>query len=317
MTYLLADVGGTNTRIGFADHHGLIKSSITRYKNDEFDSFIEVLTRYLDTQDRVSLSAAVFAVAGPINENYAQLTNRKWTIRQSEIGGQLGFEQTILMNDLQAQGYGLAALPEQFVPQVVPATVERVSGMQLVCGIGTGINIAPVYRFEDRVYVPQSEAGNARLALPAGVLPAAAYPGFVRREDVLSGRGLERLYCALHPENAHKSAADIFADAHVHNCAHSTQTLDRFASVVGHVLGDIALSYLPFGGMYLSGGVARALRPHLARPSFIEAFCDKGTFSEFMKQFPVHIIEDDFAALLGCAYVATTRIGAVAPSSMQ
>ena len=38
-----------------------------------------------------------------------------------------------------------------------------------------------------------------------------------------------------------------------------------------------------------------------SRFDFAGAFRDKGRFSPLMAEFPVSIIEDDFAALTGCA----------------
>ncbi|MFZ1726109.1 MAG: glucokinase, partial [Albidovulum sp.] len=74
-----------------------------------------------------------------------------------------------------------------------------------------------------------------------------------------------------------------------------------FVRLLGAVAGDLALTHLPFGGIYLIGGVARAFAPYLEPFGFAEAFRDKGRFSGFMRDFPVTVIEDDFAALAGCA----------------
>ena len=80
----------------------------------------------------------------------------------------------------------------------------------------------------------------------------------------------------------------------------------HFVRLLGAVAGDLALSYLPFSGLFLIGGVARAFGPHLGRFGFAEAFADKGRFGPFMDQFPVFLVEDDYAALAGCAaYLAT------------
>ena len=76
--------------------------------------------------------------------------------------------------------------------------------------------------------------------------------------------------------------------------------VDVFASFMGSVLGDLALITLPFGGIYIIGGVARAVYPFLDAQNFISGFCDKGRFSDFNSEFSVQIIDDDFAALNGC-----------------
>ena len=75
----------------------------------------------------------------------------------------------------------------------------------------------------------------------------------------------------------------------------------QFVRVLGTVAGNLALMYLPFGGIHLAGGVARRFGPWLGRMGFEEAFCAKGRFSDFMLQFPVAVINDDYSALTGCA----------------
>jgi glucokinase len=57
---------------------------------------------------------------------------------------------------------------------------------------------------------------------------------------------------------------------------------------------------LPFGGIYLIGGVSRSLKEYLKSESFIKAFRDKGRFSKFNEKFSVQLVKDDFAALKGC-----------------
>jgi glucokinase len=71
---------------------------------------------------------------------------------------------------------------------------------------------------------------------------------------------------------------------------------------MGHVIGDLALSHLPFGG-HLPGGrrLPRLHAPWLDEFGFAEAFRAKGRFSGFMEQFGVQVVTDDYAALTGCA----------------
>ncbi|MEE3071416.1 MAG: glucokinase, partial [Pseudomonadota bacterium] len=57
----------------------------------------------------------------------------------------------------------------------------------------------------------------------------------------------------------------------------------------------------PFGGIYLIGGVARAFAPFLGSMGFEESFRDLGRFGDFVDQFGIWMVEDDYAALTGCA----------------
>jgi glucokinase len=81
----------------------------------------------------------------------------------------------------------------------------------------------------------------------------------------------------------------------------ATEAAALFARTLGTVCGNLSLIQLPFGGVYLVGGVARALAPYLSEFGFTEAFQDKGRFTSFMSNFSVSVVEDDYAALLGAA----------------
>jgi glucokinase len=97
------------------------------------------------------------------------------------------------------------------------------------------------------------------------------------------------------------AAADIMAACAEGNNAHARDAVAMGVGLLGRVLGNLALIQLPFGGIYLVGGVARALARHADEMGFAEAFMDKGRFASFMRQFPVWVVEDDYAALTGCA----------------
>ena len=96
-------------------------------------------------------------------------------------------------------------------------------------------------------------------------------------------------------------AADIMAAILAGEDARAKRAAFQFVRVMGQVAGNLALTHLPFGGVYLTGGVARHFAPHLGRFGFVDAFRDKGRFTTFMAAFPVWSIEDDYAALQGCA----------------
>ena len=105
-----------------------------------------------------------------------------------------------------------------------------------------------------------------------------------------------------------KRAADIMATCEDGTDPIAEEAVEWFVKILGTVAGNLALIQLPFGGIYLIGGVARAVTPYFERYGFSDSFRDKGRFSGFMHNFAVHVIEDDFAALSGLAnHLATNR----------
>ena len=79
------------------------------------------------------------------------------------------------------------------------------------------------------------------------------------------------------------------------------EAVEWFVLILGTVAGNLALIHLPFGGIYLIGGVTRAVTPYFETFGFSDSFRDKGRFAGFMKNFAVWVVEDDFAALSGMA----------------
>ena len=302
---LLADIGGTNTRMALSDSKTVRSDTITRFKNADYAEFTDIVRRYLADAGITGIDRACVAAAGPVVDGRAEMTNLDWTIESADIAAASNATQVGLLNDLQAQGHCLTSLHTGDYETVLRGThTPRPNDTQIVIGMGTGFNAAPVYHTEHGTFVPPAEIGHARIAVADGTqIKVAKYvnktEGFISNEHILAGRGLERIDAALN-NHTDRSAADIMAAAGAGDATaiHVAQTQASFA---GGVYGDMALATLPLGGIYLIGGVARALTPYLASDVFANAFRAKDRFSEFNVQFSVHVILDDFAALKGCA----------------
>ena len=75
MTILVADVGGTNARLGLANGLGLDQASLQRFKNADYASFGDVVVQFLSGKNDVDISTCVIAVAGPVSQDRAKLAN--------------------------------------------------------------------------------------------------------------------------------------------------------------------------------------------------------------------------------------------------
>jgi glucokinase len=88
------------------------------------------------------------------------------------------------------------------------------------------------------------------------------------------------------------------------------ETLDIFVSILGAVAGNLALTGLTLGGVYLGGGIPPKILPALKSGRFLEAFLSKGRFSDLLGKIPIRVILNERAALLGaaeCAFQALTE----------
>lgn len=313
---LVADIGGTNTRVALAEGPVLLPETIRKFRNADFPGLETVLAEFIHAQGDVDCTGACVAVAGPVRGGRASLTNLDWTIDETALRRATRAEDAAILNDLQAQGHALGRIAPENLREVVAH--EATDGeAQLVIGVGTGFNVAPVYPFDGHRVVPAAEAGHANmpirddtdLSLCRFIETAHGFPAI---EDVLSGRGLERVYAWI--GDARQEPHEKHAAAIMEACANESDpdaraAVETFVRIFGTVAGNLALIHLPFGGVYLVGGVARAMAPYLQPFGFIEAFRDKGRFSGFMQNFSVSIVEDDFAALTGsAAYLEQLRV---------
>jgi len=306
---LVADIGGTNTRVALADGLRVLPDTVRRYRNAEFPGLETVLRRYVADEDDVDTRAACVAVAGPVRDGRATMTNLDWTIDKDTLSRATGAETVAILNDLQAQGHALGHIDEGNLRGIIPFPPASDHAAKLVIGVGTGFNAAPVFETDAGRYVTPSESGHVNLPVQTDADMRLAQHvgsahGFPSVEDVLSGRGLEHVYAWLGREQddpREARASEIMAACADGSDPRAVESARVFTRMLGSVAGNLALTQLPFGGVFLVGGVSRAFGPYLRDFGFAEAFRDKGRFAGFMANFGVAVIEDDYAALTGSA----------------
>ena len=304
---LVADVGGTNTRVALAERRALLEESVRKFRNSEFESLESLLLQFEHDVGLVCDAVAV-AIAGPVHDGRGTLTNLDWTVEREALASVTGAKTVSVLNDLQAQAHALHAIPHSHLSPIIGVEPEKADSRKLVIGIGTGFNSALAIPNGPVLMVTPSECGH--VLLPASNSDdlelaefIAAPDGFASVEDAISGRGIENIHAwhaSRHGESGSRSAADVLAGIKVGDDL-AERTLETFVRILGSVCGDLALIHLPFGGIYLVGGVARAVAPYLRDFGFEESFRNKGRFSRFMEKFPVRVVKDDFAALSGLA----------------
>lgn len=304
---LVADVGGTNTRVALADGPHLLADSIRKFANRDHTGLDAVLASYVSDFD-VACSKAAVAIAGPVHNGRGKLTNLDWAIDEDIVGQVTGAQTARVLNDLQAQGHAVGYIAPNLVQNVVTGQDAPPDAPCLMIGVGTGFNIAPVHRAGTR-HVAASEAGH--ITLPARsdadlrlVRFLETHHGYSSVEDALSGRGLGHLYswcCREAGDSREAEARTIIEACAARTDAQAEEAVALFVKILGRVAGDQALIHLPFGGIFLIGGVARGVSPFFTRFGFQTAFRDKGRFSSYMDAFSVALVEDDFAALHGLA----------------
>ncbi|SIN89665.1 glucokinase [Vannielia litorea] len=318
-TALIADIGGTNTRLALARGPELDFASIQRFRNAEFPDFEAVVQAYLPQVGAPEIGGACVAAAGPVVDGVAELTNIDWTLDIATIARAAGCAGVALLNDLQAPGHAIGHIDPSGLVPIIAAPEPPVAGATaLVVNVGTGFNAVPVHVTPGGRFVPPSESGHVNLPIRTEAdLRLSHYVddshGFPAVEEVLSGRGLENVYrwhCAETGAAPELRGSEIIAAAEAARSPQAVAAVQTFLRFLGTVSGNLALEHLPFGGVYLVGGVAVGLAQMLKVGAFAEGFRDKGRFGAFMADFPVTLVRDDRAPLIGCAWHLHERLGA-------
>lgn len=315
---VLADIGGTNTRVALADGKTLRKDSIRKFSNQDYSArgqdIAHILGDYL-RETGVAVDGVCVAAAGPVQDGVAQMTNLNWVMDAAKLAGATGARRIALLNDLQAQGQALGHIAASDLRPLIKGPASDGASM-LVVGLGTGVNAAPVHGLGAGRVVPPSECGHVNMPvrddegfrlmrfietmLTADQASPSHHAGV---EEVLAGRGLANLYAfaahsAGHPlrmDSAQVLAALADGDPIAEHAAR------LYTRILAQMLADLALIHLPYGGIYLIGGMARAMTPHFERFGLTAHFREPRRVDLLMRDFAVSVVEDDFAALTGCA----------------
>lgn len=317
---IVADIGGTNTRVALADGMVVRQPSVAKYRNAEYPNLEAVLTHYLAAQTLAKVDGICVAAAGPVSDGVAEMTNIDWTITCPNIAAATGATSVAILNDLQAQGQALGHIHDDNLHTVVDGPV-KIGGTMLVVGLGTGVNAAPVHTTPWGRIVAPSECGH--ITMPVRTEEDLALSRFVETygddahgftgvEDVLAGRGVEHIHAFVTAQAgtpAHLTSAQIMAAITARDPL-ALETARHYVRILGQELGNLAMIHLPYGGIYLIGGMSRAMAPMFAEMHLAVHFHDKGRMSHIVKDCAISIVTDDFAALTGCAvYLANGGIG--------
>ncbi len=319
---LAGDIGGTKTVLAiYADKRQVPANPVheTRFKSIDYPSFETIVKAFLD-QTGATPQLACFGVAGPVKDRRCRITNLPWEISADEIEQAFGLLKVSLINDLEAIAVSVPHLDNNSVFTLNPGTPDPL-GNKAVVAPGTGLGIAFLLWTGTGYHVFASEGGHTTFS-PRGPRDVklleflTRHYGHVSFERVCSGSQLPNIYDyflkkKIFPEPAWlksklAGAADktrVIVETAIEKKADICQaTLDMFVHALGTVTGNMAVTLLPTGGIYLGGGIPPRILRRLAQPDFLSSIADKGRFSSLCANMPVHVILDPKAALYGAAW---------------
>jgi glucokinase len=324
---LAGDIGGTNARLALVEVDGTTESRIireARYPSAESPGLAPLVNRFLADAGG-SPEVACFGIACPVVEGECEATNLPWKVNARTLAAAIGVPRTTIINDFRAAGEGLHSLSDDEVAVLQQGSPVAHGPIALI-GAGTGLGQGYLLWEGSRYVVHPSEGGHADFSPTDGLQRdlLASLAGELDRvswERILSGNGLERIYRFLAsagaaPEQArvreemarNDPAAAIIHEAMAGSDTLSVKALDLFIRAYGTAAGNLALTILATGGVYVAGGIAPRIVQRLASSGFMDAFRSKGRLSDVVERMPVRVILTGDVALYGAAAVAARTL---------
>ena len=321
---LAGDIGGTKTLIGLFEprEHRPSPVDVRSYPTTEFSGLPAIIEAFIGEHGaRPRPTIAAFGVAGPVINQTAQMTNVEWCVDAAELVERFVFTRVSLLNDLEAMAYSVPVLEGDEL-RILQKGVRRDEGNIAVIAAGTGLGGSYLHRLADRYTPVASEVGHTDFAARTDrelefVRFARERYGRAEIEHVLCGPGLVNLWEFTHtgtrctaahahasPSSVTPAPADVSKAALERVCPHCVEALDMFVAAYGAAAGNLALTAVTTGGVFVGGGIAPRILPALENGGFIAAFRDKGPMRPLLEAMPVHVILNRDAGLLGAAVYA-------------
>jgi glucokinase len=321
---LAGDIGGTNTRLAFFDEtsSGLKPLTTEIFPSGEHAGLEEIAVAFVGKHGH-SIRNACFGIAGPVRNGICETPNLPWVINAVHVSDRLGGKSVRLLNDLEANAYGIAELDHADFAVLSEGTAGQQGNCALISA-GTGLGEAGLLLDGSKHRPFPSEGGHADFA-PTNELEIELLRYLLQRyehvsyERVLSGPGLQNIYYFLRDTGRaaeppwlkeqleHSDVSAVISKTGLNGSAEiCVQALNIFCSIYGAEAGNLALKMMATGGLYIGGGIAPKILSKLRESNFMNAFGGKGRIGALLRSIPIKVIMNDKTALLGAARVGVS-----------
>ena len=324
---LAGDIGGTKTALGVFTHEAGPRAPLAQreYPSADFPGLAEIVRDFLATTD-VPVSAACFDVAGPVVGGRAKVTNLPWVVDVDELGRDLTLDPVYLLNDLEALAYAVPALEPGDLRTFNEGDPEP-RGPIAVIAPGTGLGEAFLTWGVAGYRAHASEGGHVDFA-PIDEAQFELLRFLLRRfehvsyERVCAGIGIPNIYDGLLDSGRYAASPDVarrVAEADdptpvivqaalaAPPCALCAETFRTFVRILGAQAGNLALTVMATGGVYIGGGIPLRTLDAIRAEDLMTPFLSKGRLSHVMARMPVHVIARP-VPLMGAAWYGLTML---------
>jgi len=322
---LAADVGGTKTELAlFQIKKGKLAAiKNQRYSTTDHHSFVKAIRNFHDDQSSV-IDCACLGVAGTVDGDKVRGVNFAWEIDAKKLESDLNIKHVFLINDLQANAYGLSALEDSDFEII--ADGEKNEGDAVVISPGTGLGEAGMF-WDGKYYHPYATEGGHCNFAPFDDLDVELWKFLKKKFDhvswerLISGQGILNIYQFLRNYNSEEepdwltkqleidySAKVISAAAIEKKDPASIETMKLFFKYLAIESSQLALKAKATGGIYIGGGIVPKNLSLIDKQEFYTNFINAGRMEHLLRDIPIKVVLNDKTALMGAAYYAAMGI---------
>ncbi|CAF0945627.1 unnamed protein product [Adineta steineri] len=335
----------------FTGHHVILQRFINDIQNEEKQEDVLDAIRNKNIRVVLAVCGPIWNNRRSNDANNVRMEpdGARWPTQHAdtiENDLQLKSNSVIFLNDFEAIGYCLAAQVDSQAHELCQSTKTFVLHEVLtedntdtkapVACLGAGTGLGACFLTPDnfgRYQVYSSEAGMVDTFSPQTeeewflLKYLRRNQSFIEIEQIVSGPGFVamlqfyseylnqpltiKLANDLQQVSQDEAPAVISQHACDYNDALCLRVVDTFLDVFGRVLGTAAQTFLPYRGLYITGGIL----PKLAwrwknNPNnlLLKSYLDQGTkMSEVVARVPLTLIDDDDLGLKGCLYYMTVH----------
>jgi glucokinase len=316
------DIGGTKSNLAIyavSPSGALTLVRESTLVSHAFAGLDVMLARFL-ADGREPVRAAAFGVPGPVVGGRARITNLPWQADEPTIARVAGCPHVRLMNDLETTAYGALFVGADEL-LALNAGVDQ-PGNRAVIAAGTGLGEGLLFWDGRRYHPSATEGGHADFGpsddRDIGLL------SFVRREHgrvswerVVSGPGLHNIFRYLAAGLRRPGASSVRMRMRTEDpsavigeagldgtCATCAEAVEMFVRLYGAQAGNLALTAMAVGGVYVGGGIVAKLLPKFVDGLFLDAFIAKDPHRALMQRMPVSVLLNPKTSQLGAAHAA-------------
>jgi glucokinase len=322
---LAGDVGGTKTTLAIFDEvdQRLVELEKERFPSQAHKGLDAIVGTFMAGRQR-KVQWACFGVAGPVKDGRSKTTNLPWVVDARALADNLGLQTVELINDLEANAYGIGVLGSEDFAFLNEGSSDAVGNAAIIAA-GTGLGEAGIY-WDGRHHHPFACEGGHTDFAPRNETEVELLRFLLNRFDrvsyerILSGPGLFSIYQFLRDTGKEEEPLWLKEEisqgdpgAAISRAALSQESelciraLDLFVSLYGAEAGNLALKVLAGGGLFVGGGIAPKIIEKLGDGTFMEAFLAKGRMRPLLEAMPVRVVLNEQTALLGAAHCARLR----------